>query len=275
MSWRSSPRKRLLPAKDVQGGGESLRACLECRRQLPGEDDREASCGLRGRGHHLDFIQDLDIISDIDFTGDYDDIELYDIWRRRHGHGRHSQEVDAGDGAHWQEAGGDQADDASSSSSCRTHWHEQPGAASATEGCARMGLGVCPEPSRPRPYPPASTGEEPKIFEFPGTDVFEFEEPGDKGPEEKNKHKLIIFRDRASGLTLFEHMQNYSNAWEPTTSDVTASLSDWLATYPAPKWIVADSARYYTSQEMQVFVSRSGIGLTIAPAEAHSLDDGF
>jgi hypothetical protein len=127
----------------------------------------------------------------------------------------------------------------------------------------------CVEASKPRPYPPASTGEEPKIFEYLGTDVFEFEEPGDKSSEEKNKHKLIIFRDRASGLTMFEHVQNYSNAWEPKTSDVVASLSNWLTTYPTPKWLVADSARYYTSQEMQDFVNRSGIGLTIAPAEAH------
>ena len=129
----------------------------------------------------------------------------------------------------------------------------------------------CTEASKPRPHPPASTGEEPKVFEYLGTDVFEFEEPAPSNPtgDEKIKHKLIIFRDRASGLTMFEHMANYSNAWEPKTSDIVASLSNWLATYPAPKWLVADSARYYTSQEMQDFVSRSGIGLTIAPAEAH------
>ena len=126
----------------------------------------------------------------------------------------------------------------------------------------------CVEASKPRPHPPASTGEEPKVFEYLGTDVFEFEEPAPENPngDEKLKHKLIIFRDRATGLTMFEHMANYSNSWEPKTSDIVASLSNWMATYPTPKWLVADSARYYTSQEMQDFVSRSGIGLTIAPA---------
>eukprot|EP00435_Cladocopium_sp_Y103_P022810 s1452_g5.t1 len=133
----------------------------------------------------------------------------------------------------------------------------------------------CIEASKPRLHPPASTGEEPKIFEYLGTDVFEYEEPSDKTPEEKIKHKMIIYRDRASGLTMFSHLKTYTNAWEPTTSDVVATLSDWLATYPAPKWVVADSARYYTSQEMQDFVNRSGIGLTIVSAEARALDDGF
>ena len=36
-------------------------------------------------------------------------------------------------------------------------------------------------------------------------------------------------------------------------------------------WIVADTATYYTSQELMDFCGRSGIGLTIVPAEAHWL----
>ena len=35
-------------------------------------------------------------------------------------------------------------------------------------------------------------------------------------------------------------------------------------------WIVADAATYYTSQELMDF-GRSGIGLTLVPAEAHWL----
>ena len=119
------------------------------------------------------------------------------------------------------------------------------------------------------------SAEEPCIYEFLGTDVFEFEEPNTedmrKKEDAKPKHKFILFRDRASGLTCIKHLASYKGAWEPKTSDVIEALVGWLSTYPAPRWIVADAARYYTSQEMMDFVNRSGIGLTIAPAEAHWL----
>ena len=86
------------------------------------------------------------------------------------------------------------------------------------------------------------------------------------------KHKLILWRDRGSGLTMIDHLQRYeSGSWEPTSADVIRSLTKWLMTYPSPKWIVADSGRYYTSQEFMNFLNRSGVGLTIAPAEAHWL----
>ena len=39
-----------------------------------------------------------------------------------------------------------------------------------------------------------------------------------------------------------------------------------------PKWIVADSARYYTSQAFMDFLNRSGVGLTVAPAVGHGLE---
>ena len=129
----------------------------------------------------------------------------------------------------------------------------------------------CVEASTPKPHPPASLGEEPKIYEYLGTDVFEFEEPNATKEDEKKKHKLIIFRDRASGLTMIEHLAAYSGAWEPKTDNIIAAMTQWLSTYPSPKWLVADSARYYTSEQMMDFVNRSGVGLTIAPAEAHWL----
>lgn len=116
----------------MQSRSQSLRARLECRCLLPGEDDREVPAQLRGRGGQLHFIQDFDIdtdfdidldfdfdftmdfdlIFDFDFILDYDItidfggiyIEIFDLQRRRHGSGRHPEEADAGDGAHWQEA---------------------------------------------------------------------------------------------------------------------------------------------------------------------------
>ena len=136
----------------------------------------------------------------------------------------------------------------------------------------------CVEASQPRPPPPASVGEEAKLFEFLGTDVFEFEEPikdaeeAVKEKKEVRKHKLMLWRDRASGLTMIDHLASFEKgAWEPTSQDVIKSFAVWISLFPAPKWVVADSARYYTSQEFQDFLNRSGVGLAIAPAEAHWL----
>jgi hypothetical protein len=39
--------------------------------------------------------------------------------------------------------------------------------------------------------------------------------------------------------------------------------------YPTPKWVFADAARYYSSEEYMDYLNRAGVGLTIAPAEAH------
>lgn len=60
----------------------------------------------------------------------------------------------------------------------------------------------CPErkeASQPRPRPPAALGETPPIYEHLGGDVFEHEEPNGV------KHKLLLWRDRGSGLTMIDH----------------------------------------------------------------------
>ena len=136
----------------------------------------------------------------------------------------------------------------------------------ALELAANLECPDCKEASKPRPQPPASTGEQPCIFEQLGTDVFEYEETNG------TKHKLIIWRDRGSGLTMIDHMAEFSSGgWEPKTVDIIKSLTNWLMTYPQPKWILTDAARYYTSNEFLNYLGRSGIGLTVAPAEAHWL----
>ena len=136
----------------------------------------------------------------------------------------------------------------------------------ALELAANLECPECKEASQPRPRPPASLGEIPPIYEHVGTDVFEHEEPSGV------KHKLILWRDRGSGLTMIDHLARYeTGSWNPTTQHVIKSLSKWLMVYPMPKWIVADSARYYTSQAFMDYLNRSGVGLTVAPAEAHWL----
>ena len=136
----------------------------------------------------------------------------------------------------------------------------------ALELAANLECPDCKEASKPRPQPPASTGEQPCIFEQLGTDVFEYEETNGA------KHKLIIWRDRGSGLTMIDHLAEFSSGgWEPKTVDIIRSLTSWLMTYPQPKWILTDAARYYTSNEFLNYLGRSGVGLTVAPAEAHWL----
>ena len=137
----------------------------------------------------------------------------------------------------------------------------------ALELAGKLECPECKEASKPRPRPPASTGEEPKIYEILGTDVFEFED------EKKSmKFKMIIWRDRGSGLTMIDHLKTYtSGSWEPTSLDIIRSLNKWIMVYPSPRWVMADAARYYTSSEFMDHLNRSGIGLTIAPAEAHWL----
>ena len=125
----------------------------------------------------------------------------------------------------------------------------------------------CQESALPRPRPPASLEEEPKMFEVVGTDIFEYEDETDK-----KKYKGIIWRDRATGLTMLEILKELEGGhWEPTTKDIIQSLTRWMMFHPAPTWIVADAATYYTSQELMDFCGRSGVGLTIVPAEAHWL----
>ena len=130
---------------------------------------------------------------------------------------------------------------------------------------------VCPEcveASKPRPAPPASTGDEPQIFETLGADAFEYEDEA-----AKVKYKMMIWRDRASGLVMFDTMKSFpmGENWEPTTADVIRSFGKWAMAHPTPQWVIADSARYFTSLEMVEFCGRSGMGLSIVPAEAHWL----
>ena len=124
----------------------------------------------------------------------------------------------------------------------------------------------CREASKPRPSPPASLGEEPALFEVLGTDVFEIEDE-----KAKKKYKVQLWRDRASGLTMLDLLQVYESrlSWEPKTQDVVRSLSRWMARHPTPTWILSDSARCFTSLEFVEFCGRSGLGHTVAPAEAH------
>ena len=124
----------------------------------------------------------------------------------------------------------------------------------------------CKEASNPKPAPPASTGEPAQLWEILGTDVFEIEnEP------EKRKYTFIIWRDRASGMTMMDllHRHEGLEKWSPKTEDVVKSLAKWMAHYPPPQWVVADSATYFTSVEFMNYLGRSGVGLTIAPGEAH------
>eukprot|EP00435_Cladocopium_sp_Y103_P023442 s1426_g5.t1 len=60
-------------------------------------------------------------------------------------------------------------------------------------------------------------------------------------------------------------------AWEPTTEHVLKSFSKWLMHNPSPKWILTDSATYFTSQRMMDFAGHAGIGLLTTPAEAHHM----
>ena len=128
----------------------------------------------------------------------------------------------------------------------------------------------CAESKRPRPAPPASMGSSPALWEQVGTDVFEMEFTQTKDEVEKTmKAKFVIWRDRASGLTVADLLQIYDNNWEPKTIDLTRSFSKYLALNPAPIWVISDPAAYYTSHEWLDYFGRSGIGVLTAPAEAH------
>ena len=126
----------------------------------------------------------------------------------------------------------------------------------------------CTEASKPRPAPPASLGAEPALFEIVGTDIFEWEDD-----DEKTKYKVALWRDRASGLTFLDVLQSFSSreTWEPKSVDMIESFCRWLSRYPAPTWVATDAARYFSSVEFLEFCGRSGIGHTVAPAEAHWL----
>ena len=124
----------------------------------------------------------------------------------------------------------------------------------------------CIESKRPLLHPPASVKPTPELFDVVGVDIFEFEK---EGQEEKTKHKLILWRDRASGYVYVNHLKEFTGAWEPKTRDVLSSLTSWLMVNPCPKWILSDAGTIFTSEEFLNYAGRSGIGVLTAPAEAH------
>ena len=125
----------------------------------------------------------------------------------------------------------------------------------------------CEEAAKPTPRLCASMGESPGAFEVLGTDCFEYEDEPNKV-----KMKFILRRDRATGLTMIDYLHTYqSGGWEPSTEAVIKSLVKWQMVYPTPRWILADAGRYYTGVAFLEYLHRGGVGLTIAPAEAHWL----
>jgi hypothetical protein len=87
------------------------------------------------------------------------------------------------------------------------------------------------------------------------------------------KYKFLLMRDRASALVMVEFLKKppEETAWEPTSEDISKSFSRWLMVNPAPKWIITDAARYFTSQRILDYAGQSGIGVLTAPAEAHQM----
>eukprot|EP00435_Cladocopium_sp_Y103_P016659 s60_g4.t1 len=127
----------------------------------------------------------------------------------------------------------------------------------------------CIEAKQPPSAPVASLHETPGLLEIIGADIFEAEHGG-------HKFKFMIIRDRASGLVMVEFLKRYGgeneeSAWEPNSDIVVKVFSRWMMHNPSPKWIITDSATYYTSQRMMDFAGMSGIGLLTTPAEAHHM----
>ena len=130
----------------------------------------------------------------------------------------------------------------------------------------------CPDCSEVKIPPSASVAslqETPGLFEILGCDVFEFE----AGP---HKYKFLLMRDRASGLIQTELLQQFAgegqpSAWEPTSEDIIRMLGRWMMFNPSPKWLLVDSATYFTSQRLMDFCSESGLGLLATPAESHEM----
>lgn len=106
-------------------------------------------------------------------------------------------------------------------------------------------------------HPPASTQSDPILFDLVGSDIFEFEHLG-------KKHKLILWRDCASGYAVTQHLQEYDQHWESTAKDVKDvinSFAQWLMINPSPTWLITDAGVQYTLGEFISFCQSSGIGL--------------
>ena len=128
---------------------------------------------------------------------------------------------------------------------------------------------ACAESKRPISPPVASLHETPGLMEIIGADIFESDHNG-------KKFKFMLVRDRASGLVMVDLLKEFGgeeepSSWEPTTETVIATFTKWMMHNPAPKWILTDSATYFTSQRMMDFAGNSGLGLLTTPAESHQM----
>ena len=129
----------------------------------------------------------------------------------------------------------------------------------------------CAEAKRKTGPPHASVDEPAALWEVLGLDVFEYEHVVDSQPV---KSKFLVMVDRGSRFTMVAFLKTYRSEenWEPTTQDIKSAVARvWLNANPSPKWFFTDSAAYFTSREMIEFCSHSGVGLLVAPAEAHWL----
>ena len=128
------------------------------------------------------------------------------------------------------------------------------------------------EESKRKVGPPQASLEEPAaLWEVLGLDVFEVEHVVE---EIAMKSKFLIMVDRGSRFTMVSLLKTYKaeENWEPSTMDIKRMIvRTWLGSSPSPKWFFTDSAAYFTSREMVEFASHSGVGLLVAPAEAHWL----
>ena len=127
----------------------------------------------------------------------------------------------------------------------------------------------CTESKKPPSPPVASLHETPGLLEIIGADIFESEHNG-------VKFKFMLVRDRASGLVMVDLLKKFGGedevtAWEPNTEVVIKVFAKWMMHNPSPKWILTDSATYFTSQRMMDFAGNSGIGLLTTPAESHQM----
>ena len=111
-------------------------------------------------------------------------------------------------------------------------------------------------------HPPASTQADPILFDLVGSDIFEFEHLG-------KKHKMILWRDRASGYVVTQHLQEYEGHWEPTAKDVIQQLHPMAHDQPFTTWLITDAGVQYTQMSSSPFVSRAGLDFLPPPAEAH------
>ncbi|CAL1130588.1 unnamed protein product [Cladocopium goreaui] len=139
----------------------------------------------------------------------------------------------------------------------------------AIEMAGKMECPSCKEAKRIPPVSVASLKELPALYEVVGMDVFEYE-------YSERKFKFLLMRDRASGLVQVEFLQEYGaeglpRSWEPKTADIINCVCRWLMVNPTPKWLITDSATYFTSMAFIDFCGSSGIGLLTTPAEAHEM----